>query len=71
MNFIYDIGGTTRVEHLDVGEEQTIIAIQSISNLVKLIYRHNPEPTISPEFRDSLERSLDENASVWEMLSKH
>ncbi len=68
----YGIGGSTPVKSFDLGQGQTIIAVESVSHLGKIIYRHNPQGQPgNQEFLDSLERSLEENASIWEMLAKH
>jgi hypothetical protein len=71
----YSMGGTTHAVNLVLPQENTSIIIENISMFSKgsLVYKHQParHKAPQPQVLASLEKSLTENASVWEELSKY
>jgi hypothetical protein len=77
----YSIGpsnGTTPFSQFRLGEENTLIALESVAMCGEILLRDAPRRGTIPERTQaqlavvaSLERSLKEHADVWEELSKY
>lgn len=68
----FKIDGTTSVKNIILANEGSLIAIENISMYSDVTYLHQPTDINEPQdgVITSLERSLNENADIWEELSK-
>jgi len=70
----YQIDGTVPVKRILLDDQEIEIAIENITMFGHFSYEHNPIKTSQvpqPDVVSSLERSLKENANIWEELSRY
>jgi 2-keto-3-deoxy-L-rhamnonate aldolase RhmA len=77
----YQNGATSGIasfDYLTLDEEHVLIGIETMAMVGEIIFRHAPKAPnvmtmgqVRQEVIKSLERSLNENADVWEELSKY
>jgi len=66
--------GTVSVKRIFLDDRKIEIAIENITMFGHFSYEHNPIRTSQvpqPDVVSSLERSLEENADIWEELSRY
>jgi hypothetical protein len=77
---VYSIGSTSGVRELNnlvLEDSSRLVAIETASMISKLSYDHDPKRSTAdrsgpnPDVVASLNRSIQENAEVWEELAKY